>query len=784
MLEKAQVKWDYNNNQAANVPGFWSKFFTPEIVLTCVFGFLFGHASINGLYPFGLSFVAAMALGKNNTLMAGIFSLLGVSTAIRNYTVLRYFAAIVIFYIAYILSDKLFDNKKIQIGFVVFISNSLVGFTFLLIRGFSLYNILLLLIESSLSCIMAYIIPCGLPWLFKQHTQRAERNVCFIILAGVFLSIVNSFELYGINIRDVLGIFAILMMAYINGAGAGAAAGIIIGITSPALILTPWSISVLSFSGLIAGTFSNFGKIGVTMGFSLGYLIYNMYINAIFNIRTVLPVLIISSGMLLLLPKSITDNIKKYLVESGDLLSENTIIEEIVKDKLCNLALVFENMSKVFYKMISQEGQTLYKRYIENVCMEAEEKVCSTCGLCRVCWEKEKKRTFEAFYELIKIYESSPDLSILPHHFKARCNKVNEIKRIVKDQNYVYHLEKQLNTIVACSKKVLCDNFEQAADLVKTFANELYLEGYDYDLEMELKEEFSRLGIHVDKILMGSDQQKFEIIFVKSPCIGERQCETKIPKAITKLFDTKFNITALDCPLKSGSSKCRVHAIAPAVYNVIVGAAGIAKDKCNISGDGYSILELKNGKFLLALSDGMGVGAKAAKHSEMTLSILERLLEAGFDSDTALRIANSVLLIYTKEESFSTADLALIDMHTCNVEFVKAGAATGFVKRGSNVEIISGGSLPMGIVDKMSPQIKRKKLSPGDMIVMVTDGVLDCFSRNDNGEKVLQKIISKIRTTNPQEVAETILRKSKENKPIKDDMTVLVARIWERPVHI
>jgi stage II sporulation protein E len=83
-------------------------------------------------------------------------------------------------------------------------------------------------------------------------------------------------------------------------------------------------------------------------------------------------------------------------------------------------------------------------------------------------------------------------------------------------------------------------------------------------------------------------------------------------------------------------------------------------------------------------------------------------------------------------------------------------------------------------MDEITPKVAEKTLGPGDMVIMVTDGVVDAFSDKQNGEEELRKMLLEIKTTNPQEMAERILKKAKGQTNVRDDMTVLVGSIWEK----
>ena len=107
-----------------------------------------------------------------------------------------------------------------------------------------------------------------MPWIFKAQIQTAERNICIAVLAGIILSIARNYIFFGMNIKDILGIFYVLTMSLLDGPGAGAATGIIMGITGFSFSLSPWSTAIMAFAGLVSGSFYRLGKIGVVIGFS------------------------------------------------------------------------------------------------------------------------------------------------------------------------------------------------------------------------------------------------------------------------------------------------------------------------------------------------------------------------------------------------------------------------------------------------------------------------------------------------------------------------------------
>src|SRR5690606_31165379 len=143
------------------------------------------------------------------------------------------------------------------------------------------------------------------------------------------------------------------------------------------------------------------------------------------------------------------------------------------------------------------------------------------------------------------------------------------------------------------------------------------------------------------------------------------------------------------------------------------------------SGDSFSTVELGNGKFAVALSDGMGNGERAKMESSAALSILQQLLQSGMDEELAIKSVNSVLLLRSNDEMFATIDVALIDQYHAMTTFLKTGSTPSFIKRGSEVITITANNLPIGILQDIEVDLIKLQLMPGDTLIMFTDGIFD-----------------------------------------------------------
>lgn len=215
----------------------------------------------------------------------------------------------------------------------------------------------------------------------------------------------------------------------------------------------------------------------------------------------------------------------------------------------------------------------------------------------------------------------------------------------------------------------------------------------------------------------------------------------------------------------------------PLRYNVQLGVSGYAKEG-GISGDSYLCTELKKGEYMMVLSDGMGKGKKAAEESILTVNTLYQLLRAGFDAELALNIINSVLLVKSTEEIFSTVDLSLLNLYTGRMKLYKIGAAASFIKRGEEVLVVKVATLPVGIVDQIPIECLDVSVRKGDQIITVSDGITEA-NPGDEYLVWLKEAIASMTSQDPQTIADRIINLAVQQWGIRerDDMTVLVVRV-------
>ena len=207
--------------------------------------------------------------------------------------------------------------------------------------------------------------------------------------------------------------------------------------------------------------------------------------------------------------------------------------------------------------------------------------------------------------------------------------------------------------------------------------------------------------------------------------------------------------------------------------------AGVAAQKKNgetVSGDAGTYFKRSDGKLYLLLCDGMGSGPDANRESSLAVRLLEQLLQAGVSTRHALTTLSSALALRGEDTGgFTTVDLLEIDLFSGEGELFKLGAAPTYIKKGSTVQRLTGSSLPAGLAEgtPSSSDHFSLRLSPGDCVLMVSDGI--CGPGDDQW---LRERLEQFDGVSPKDLARELITHSPQ--AATDDRTALVVRIDQR----
>lgn len=342
--------------------------------------------------------------------------------------------------------------------------------------------------------------------------------------------------------------------------------------------------------------------------------------------------------------------------------------------------------------------------------------------------------------------------------------------------------EKQLKQSLKKSRLLLSEELLGVSALVRGLSRELKEKlAPDTKLGRDIKARLKAAGIGCEDITVYTQgDNRYEVNVVRKCGADCSRCARQIIPQVNRELGVKM-IKASDL-CHSDGHRCTLRLCCSLPWRISAFAAVKKRDGSSVSGDSHTFMELKYGKYMLALSDGMGSGGKAREESAASVELFEDFMEAGFERDMALEQINSLLLMRAGEDDiFATLDICNVDLYTGSAEFVKIGAMPGFIAGREGVRLIGGGGLPVGIMDTMEKESVEVNLESGDVIVMVTDGVTEAAPCAIGKENWLARVIDKNSSLPPQKLCDKILDEAvkAEGGAVRDDMTVMAAKVWK-----
>jgi len=779
-------------------PGFLHKLgamVADTTVILSVLGFIIGRVSIlNTLSPFSVAFLVSIALltGTKNTAIIGMSIIVGLLTRADGYQTIQSIVSIMLVFLAIKTLKMNSKTSTLKAGVTAFIISFTVAEAANLLHNstFILYDTLMGLFNSTIVMALVYIYNYSLPIIIDRKNRGILSNeeiICLSIICSIIISGLSDIFIMGASLKLILSVFVISVAANGQGGGVGAAIGTTVGlITCISSNQVPIIIGTYAFCGLLAGVFRDMGKAGSILGFLIADIAVLFYLG---GEGTIIGLKEIAAGLLMfaLCPSSLVERAIPFINSAArDFIEQQSYAErmkDMVRARLRHMTDVFEELRKTLQEDDSS-NKLRRNSEINSIISSVAEKVCSECDARNICWNRDFYRTYQNMFEMLDVIQTDGtiDMETLPEDLKSKCLKANQL---IKNTNYmfdIYRMNYKWRLKAEEGKKVISQQLEGITGILNELSEEIRQEvDFRGDIEEELAVALDKEGVKFnDVVVVNDDMGKYEVSIYKRACLGRRECVKDIGPVISKVLKRKMRRDKASCMIKEGTNLCYFKLVEAVKYQMSTGIAREIKDEGGLCGDNYSFIELDDGKYMMVLSDGMGTGPAAAAESNSAITLLEKYLEAGFDRAIALKAINSAMSLRSPEDNFATIDLAIADLYTGEVELIKIGAASTFVKRADGfIEVINSTTLPIGILNNVDLETKTIKLSNGDMIVMITDGVEEAGKGDD--KQWLIHTLENIESKNPQQVAEELLAKARERNEgsIVDDMSVLVSKIWE-----
>lgn len=761
--------------------------------------------------PFSIAIVAASLAGGIPAIMVVIAGLIGNIIGVGTIGALNYILIILMLLILICIKppkeNDQYKNEQIQISGHIFVSILLVMVAKLILTRFTIGDMLLHITLAIFSVVFYKIFVNSLVVIQEITEKRAfsiEEVIGASLLISVAVSAFGNFSILGLSIRETLSILIVLILGWRNGILVGTTAGVTIGVTLGIIAQNePEVIAVYAISGLLSGVLNRFGKIGVIAGFLIGNGILLYASNGTATDLVVFKEALVASLGLLIIPKwgginveelIKSDNMlpeynKRGLGQSKETINQLNMVSETIKDmanayqEKPETDMYFKNRQAFITELLNNLDGLEENMLYEDMVKPENEIVNELFDILLDKQEIDREdllKTFAKYNNYIVQYDDE----------KISKRMSEDIEQIVKAVNYAYKVSKS-NFIwkekVKSNKKNVQAQLDGVSKAISSIAvkieEEINQDGNFIDEKKKIIAALEIKDILVDGIDINKKDNRYfiEVYLREDSKTTENTDVDKIQKVLEKCLNEKLMRNEAKTKKFNKQGKRVFSYLSADKFRVQIGQATRIKNDSPVSGDSLIQIRLNDGKYLVALSDGMGTGPEARKSSQIAVKMLERLLMSGFDKDTSIDLINTTIM-NTDEEIFATLDIAIIDLYNGKVEFIKNGACPTYVKNKRKVQIVKSLSLPTGILKDISLTTYDKDIEEQDILVMCSDGILDSNVEYKNKELWVKYVLEDIETTNCQKIADLILNEAVDNSYgiAKDDMSIIVCKFGRK----
>lgn len=802
---------EQESNKINNTVDILKNIFTTKNIVLYIIAFMTAMVGIGGeVSPFSLAVVAGCFSCGIPAFGVIIISIIGNIIGFGATGGVNFILTLLMLMFTFLLKKPKYNeeskNEKIKLGRRLFVSVLLVSICRYMLGAFTIYNLLVNITNAIIVVIFYKIAVNSLNVLEEINVRKAfslEEVMGASLVLAIAISAVGNIEILGFSIRNILSILLVLILGWKNGVLIGTTSGVTIGATLGIIAeYEPTMVAAFAISGMMAGLLNRFGKVGVIIGFVVGNGILAYISNGTTIDVQILKEIIIASVALLVVPSNINIPIEEFIGKSKFLPSfmGNTLVQgketasklNVVSQTIQSMAETYNVTTENVEENSKEENKNIFitelLNNLDNIkdnmlyddLIKTEGKIVN--DLFRKLSEKQeltRKDLLETFAQNNSYIVGATDEKVsgyLEENIRQALNAVNSAYRVGK-ANFICKEKIKEN------KKTMQAQLGQISKAISDIATQIEENNSEENKYIEEKKKILYLlaqrEIKIEEITINKKKNERFFINIYMDIINQGIVNNDIDKIEKILTDVlKEEIVLNEKASKINVEKSLVSFISADKFKINIGMATGTKTKSSVSGDSILNIRLKDGKNLIAISDGMGSGPEARKGSQIAIKMLERLLTSGFNKETSIELINNAIL-NTNEEIFATLDIAIIDLYKGNIEFIKNGACPTYIKNKKRVQILKTISLPAGALEEIKLTTYDKDIERGDVFLMCSDGVVDSNIEYQNKELWLRYLLEDMEAQNPQKMADIILREAVDNNYgiNKDDMSVIVCSI-------
>lgn len=743
--------------------------------LNFLLGLLFSMAGFGSEFsPFGVAFAASTA--KEYTITAAVGAAIGWFIALDSVSALRYTSAVLA---ACVILSALKAFPKIRDNAL---TPAVSAFVCLFVTGVAIAFAQNVTVVSVLICFSEGMIGAAATFVFNKCRNLLSVKGAFLMLTSkeatafavcimLLLLSIRNFSVFGIYPAHILIQLLVMICAFYAREAGGAIVGVCGGITASLGGGDMLLLGFYSLGGLLCGMFSRFGRIAAFVAFAFSGAVVAVMSYESFDDFAIVAETAVSGALFIALSKCFNAKFEEVLKPSV----VSPVIDTVKGDIFRKLKNASEISSEICFSMASaNEAFSRSERGdIKNIAGKTRERVCGSCGLYDVCWKEHLTQTQDTFNTLLNMKKEGVYLEYktVPQHFSATCIRTENVASSFNKLYGEFKLRQKNENRFKEMHKLAAMQFVNVSALLDSLSKKLDDDiRFDIDSATRIKAAASGCGFLPIECCCVINTLEKMTVEVKVESNSEKAELASLGTQIELITSRKFELPIVE----KSDELTRIMYKEKADLKIVASGMQYCADGEKYSGDTFSSFEDENGFFYAMICDGMGTGAKAALTSSLAVTLLEKMIKAGFGITAAVNTVNSSLITKSGDESSVTLDLVVIDRFTGYTEFYKCGAVDTIVKKGSRLLNVGFSSLPLGIISDTEASRGTGTLGKGDVLVMTSDGA------RDEDRPLLKKELKGFGGGEVRVFTSTVAENIRNNQTgKKDDLTVLTIAITE-----
>jgi sigma-B regulation protein RsbU (phosphoserine phosphatase) len=202
-----------------------------------------------------------------------------------------------------------------------------------------------------------------------------------------------------------------------------------------------------------------------------------------------------------------------------------------------------------------------------------------------------------------------------------------------------------------------------------------------------------------------------------------------------------------------------------------------------VGGDFYDIVALSDGETAFWIGDISGKGMPAALLMANIQGVLRSRTIMDKNITDCMSNVNISMCENSEEDKYATIFYARLNTAATRLAFISAGHNNPILlRKDGNTEILKAEDIPIGIYPDYHFMEKTVEISPGDMLIIYSDGIIEAINNQEElfGERRLLEIIETHRQSAPEQIIENIfngVNTFSQNVPQMDDQTLLIINL-------